>query len=324
MVSLTREQLDRFDQDGWLVVDDVFHPEVDLDPVMAEYEQVLDRLATELRSDGTISDLYAGLPFGERLTRVYADAGTVFAQNFDFSLPASAKENTPFWTGPAVFALLRHDGLLDAIESLIGPEIYSNPVQHVRLKPPEKLVPIDPKSGKPKLGATPWHQDNSVVTEDADRTETITVWFPLVDVTAEMGSLQVVPGSHRDGLLAHCPSKGPGGLHVPDRFFRPEDGVAVPMRRGSVLLMHRRTLHSSLPNSSDTVRFSLDLRYHPVGQPTGRSALPGFVARSRSRPETELRDPQRWTDLWLEARRALAHGVTPRFNRWDPDSPVCA
>jgi phytanoyl-CoA hydroxylase len=321
---LTRSQLDAFDRDGYVVVEEVFQPERDLDPLLAEYDQVLDRLARELHASGAVSETYAGLPFGERLTRIYAESGKVFAQYFDFSLPRGATEDTPFWTGPAVFDLLRHDGLLDAIESLIGGEIYSNPVQHVRLKPPEQLVPIDPVSGRPQLGATPWHQDNSVVTEDADRTETITAWFPLVDVTAEMGSLVVVPGSHKGGLLAHCPSKGPGGLHVPSRFFRPEDGVAVPMQRGSVLLMHRRTLHSSLPNSSDTVRFSLDLRYHPVGQPTGRSALPGFVARSRSRPETELRDPAIWTELWLEARRALAQGVPPKFNRWDANSPVCA
>ena len=45
--------------------------------------------------------------------------------------------DTPFWTGPAVFALLRNQAILDAVESLIGPEIYANPVQHVRIKPPE-------------------------------------------------------------------------------------------------------------------------------------------------------------------------------------------
>ena len=67
-----------------------------------------------------------------------------------------------------------------------------------------------------------------------------------------------------------------------------------------------------------------ELRYNPTGQPTGRGMFPGFVARSRSHPETELRDPEAWTAMWLEARRALADGEQPSFNRWDPASPACA
>jgi hypothetical protein len=89
--------------------------------------------------------------------------------------------------------------------------------------------------------------------------------------------------------------------------------------------MHRRTMHSSLPNRSDRVRWSFDLRYNPIGQPTGRPAFPGFVARSRREPSSELRDPNGWTELWHAARRRLAEAETaPKFNRWTADAPVCA
>ena len=50
------------------------------------------------------------------------------------------------WQGPAVFDVLTAPPLLDAVESIIGPEIYSNPTQHVRLKPPEALTPINPET----------------------------------------------------------------------------------------------------------------------------------------------------------------------------------
>jgi len=100
--------------------------------------------------------------------------------------------------------------------------------------------------------------------------------------------------------------------------------VPVPLKPGAALFMHRRTLHSSLPNESDHVRWSFDLRYNPIGQPTGRALMPGFIARSRSAPETELHDADVWTDLWREARRAMAEGDTPRFNRWDANALVCA
>ncbi len=56
--------------------------------------------------------------------------------------------------------------------------------------------------------------------------------------------------------------------------------------------MHKHTIHGSPPNVSDRIRWSLDLRSNPIGQPIGRPEFPGFVARSRLDPESELRDPE--------------------------------
>jgi phytanoyl-CoA hydroxylase len=329
MASLSAAQLEQFDRDGYLVVEDLLDPALDLDPVIAEYEQVLARLAHELVDRGEIADAYDDLAFSERLVKVYAEGGKVHAQYFDFSLPqAGITPETPFWTGPAVFATIRSPRILDAIESLIGPEIYSNPVQHVRLKPPEHLTPLDPATGQVQLGATPWHQDNGVILEEADETEIITVWFPLTDATIENGCLTVVPGSHRDGLLPHCPANAGNrsgfGVHIKEQHFAADAAVPLPMRRGAALFLTKRTIHASLSNTSDHVRFSFDLRYNPIGAPTGRGMFPGFVARSHEQPEAELRDSEVWTQLWLEARRALAKGEQPQFNRWDPYSLACA
>ena len=116
--------------------------------MIEEYAGVLDRLADELYESGEISSTYGDLPFSDRLTRIYAESGKVHAQYFDFSLPQkNVRADTPMWVGPAVFRLLRNEKLLDAVESLIGPEIYSNPVQHVRLKPPEHLCPGQRNNG---------------------------------------------------------------------------------------------------------------------------------------------------------------------------------
>ena len=128
MAHLTEEQLARIEEQGYLVVEGLFDPEQDLDPVIEEYAGVLDRLADELYENGEISSTYGDLTFGDRLTRIYAESGKVHAQYFDFSLPQkNVRADTPMWVGPAVFRLLRNEKLLDAVESLIGPEIYSNP-----------------------------------------------------------------------------------------------------------------------------------------------------------------------------------------------------
>jgi ectoine hydroxylase-related dioxygenase (phytanoyl-CoA dioxygenase family) len=323
MAALSEVQLAQFEEEGYLVVRGLFDPEEDLDPVVREYEEVLDRLAEELYGQGRIPSTYADLPFGPRLIRLCTESGQVHAQYFDFSLPQKGiRPDTPFWAGPAVFRTLCNDKLLDAVECFIGPEIYSNPIQHVRLKPPEHRVPKDPKTGQVQLGSTPWHQDNGVLLPTGDQSRILTVWFPLWDATPENGCLQVLPRTHRKGLLTHC--RRWNGLEIPDRFLRLDEGVVLPMQRGDVLFMTQFTCHGSLSNHSEEVRWSFDLRYNPIGQATGREQFPGFVARSRQHPESELRDPAAWHRLWQETRDRLATEGDPAYNRWGAEDKVCA
>lgn len=324
MSRLRSEQLEHFYEQGYLLVEGLLDPVADLDPLIAEYHGVLERLADELYAQGRIRERHAGLDFNERFLRICEESQDVHNQYFDFSLPkGGVQPDTPLWVGPAVFHILRNERLLDVVEQFIGPEIYSNPVQHVRLKPPEHRAPLDPDGGRIQLGITPWHQDNGVVTEDADDTEMLTVWFPLWDAPVESGCLEVIPRSHRVGLQRHCPS--PGGPRLIEEVLQREAAVAQPMRRGDVLFMTRHTQHASLPNLSERVRWSLDLRYNPVGQPTGRGLFPGFVARSRANPAGELRDARAWAQRWYDARAHMAAPdfVEQSFDRWDINHPAC-
>ncbi len=324
MGRLSNEQLDTFYGQGYLVVEGLLDPVVDLDPIIAEYHAVLDNLADELYAQGIIREKYTDLDFSERFLRICDESQNVHKQYFDFSLPkGGVKPDTPLWVGPAVFNALCNERLLDVVEQFIGPEIYSNPVQHVRLKPPEHRAPLDPDKGVIQLGITPWHQDNGAVTEDADETEMLTVWFPLWDAPVESGCLEVIPNSHSAGLQRHCPSFG--GPRIIEEVLEREAAVAQPMRRGDVLFMTRYTQHASLPNRSDSVRVSFDLRYNPIGQPTGREVFPGFVVRSRQNPASELHDARAWAQLWYDARARMAAPdfMDESYDRWDINHPSC-
>jgi phytanoyl-CoA hydroxylase len=161
------------------------------------------------------------------------------------------------------------------------------------------------------------------VLPEADEATILTVWLPLNEATVANGCLQVVPGSHQGALVPQCP--GPFGAEIPARLVEQDRALPLPMRAGSLLLMHQRTVHSSLDNSTaDQVRISLDLRYQPFGQPTGRPAFPAFIARSAEHPERVLHDAAVWNASWLEARAKLASGETPVFNRWQAGIGVCA
>jgi phytanoyl-CoA hydroxylase len=323
-MSLDSAQLDHFATYGYVPVHGLLDPSRDLEPVTEEYGDVLDRLASDLMTEGAIPETYAGQPFAERFMRIVAATGSAHSQYFDFSLPQTGIEaTTPMWTGPSVFALLTNSSLLDAVESILGGEIESNPVQHVRIKPPEGLVSRASAAGQHALNATSWHQDNGVITPDADESDILTVWIPLTTATVRHGCLQVMPGSHRGDILVHCPG-GPAGLEIPSSVLSREGAVAVPLARGDALFLHRRTAHASLPNLSDEIRWSFDLRYNPTGQATGRSAFPGFVARSRSNPSSELRDAEVWARMWADTRTRLSAAEPEKFNRWESDAPACA
>ena len=336
MGKLTNEQLSHFEEFGFLKVENLIDPEKIIDPIIEEYHGVLSNLADELYAEGKISSKYEDLPFGERITKIYSDSGENYNQFFDFSLPQTGiKEDTPFWTGPAIFNALMHESLLDAVESIIGKEIYSNPIQHVRIKVPDKHAPRD-ENGMIKFGTTPWHQDAGVATKEVDNTDMLTVWFPLMDANEENGCLQVVPGSHVGKVLTHCPGFNPKtgkkesilnggfGLSIPTTEFEDQNAMAVPMKKGDALFLTKKTVHSALPNISDAIRWSFDLRYQPIGQPTGRDIFPGFVARSLENPDQIIKDAETWDDLWHSTRDKLSKEEQFAFNRWDGDDIACA
>ncbi len=309
----------QFAQNGYVVVENLLDPQADIQPILDDYAVLLDRLAVRWYEEGKLPSAYADLPFHQRATAVISQISDAESYHLDISLPKLASYNaeTPIHTSAAVFKLLTHPRLLDVVELLIGGEIYSNPIQHARIKPPESAVPPG-APGNGYLSATPWHQDQGVITADADDTDILSVWIPITDATEENGCLCMIPGSHRDGLAPHC-------FEIPAKF-RDAYVTPVPMKAGSALFFHRLTKHSSLPNHSDDIRFSFDLRYSPVGLPTGRDEFPGFVARSRQQPETVLTDHRQWTALWEAARtRLIERGEVVFPSRWrGVAQPDCA
>src|SRR6185312_9673844 len=107
--------------------------------------------------------------------------------------------------------------------------------------------------------------------------------------------------------------------------FASGQAIALPMRAGSVLLLHKRIIHASLPNiTEDQVRLSFDLRYQPIGQPTGRPMFPGFILRSAAHPEQVVRDPAVWAQAWYDTRRRLAGQASTSLERWQAGVGVCA
>lgn len=322
MPALSSQQIAQFNEEGFLVVNDILDLEKDIQPLVSEYTQLLDDLCEVWLEQGLISETYAELPFEARLVELFK-RGCDYASYMDISLPlGSVKADSPIHLGDEVFKLITNPRLVSAVESLIGTEIYSNPIQHVRIKPPVKHIP-ERDDVSSLLTKTVWHQDQAVALPEADDSQVLTVWLAVTDATVENGCLQVVKGSHREDLTMHCPNRGP--FYIPDALIREEAVVATPVKKGGAVIMHSRLQHSSLDNTSEHFRWSFDLRYNPVGQATGRSVFPGFVVQSQKHPEQVIRKSADWAKLWLDTRERLAQKEDLNLNRWGHiNSELCA
>jgi phytanoyl-CoA hydroxylase len=326
MGTLTTDQIHELETEGYILVKGALDPKDDIDPVQAEFGDILDRLAHRLVREGKISRTYAELPFEDRFIAVAGESPEPLIPNFEIALPNGGfTAQTPINCGPATFNLLRSPRILDLMEPLIGGEIFCNPVQHTRIKLPP-AVHRESRSGN-LTDTTQWHQDQGVVLAEADRTQTITVWAAMTDADEENGCLIYEQRSHREGLGFHCPADAPNkkyAVGIPDEWIDQSRALPVPAQRGDVLIHLPLTKHGSLTNTSSRIRWSFDLRYHPVGQPTGRPMFPGFVARSRSHPETELRDHLAWKALWEDARTRILAGPRQPLHRWNTEAAACA
>ena len=316
---LTAEQKVFFEENGYLIVEDVLDQQTVVEPVRKEYAALLDDLYDGWFAEDRVSVPPDGLSFHDKLLIAYK-AKCDWFQPMDISLPAgNIESDTPMHFGPAVFDMVTDARLLDLVEDLIGPEITSNPIQHVRIKPPS--TDLHQGEIRAHITSTDWHQDRGVALEVADQTNMITIWCAISDATVENGCLQVIPRGHKDGMKPHCPK---AQTTIADGQIDKSKAQPLPVKSGGVIIVHPLTPHASLSNQTDGFRWSFDLRYNVKGEPTGRSFFPDFVARSKADPDSVLNDAGQWRGMWESARTILAKGPDVQVHRWAKDSPLCA
>ena len=278
MSGLTQQQLVFFREEGYLLVGDAIDPAV-FQPLRADLDGNIDAFARTALADGRLSDARADEPFERRLH--------VLALQLDDPAPllalGSGKQRTR-----GMFQIYAGPSLLDIVESVIGQEILAHPQFNIRAKRPYEDEAV-----------VPWHQDLGYLQPDADETFMVNFWIPLVDATRENGCMEVIAGSHRAPLLEHEQGMGPAGNFkgVIDEQLPDGDHVLCPVPVGGVLLTQHKTMHRSLPNVSDHIRWSLDLRYSHPDLPTGRQGVPGFIARSGRDPDSVCRSAEEWVRI---------------------------
>lgn len=112
------------------------------------------------------------------------------------------------------------------------------------------------------------------------------IWFPMVDAGADIGALQVIPGSHKIGLQASSTSGYQGGITVE---LKDEDFVQTEFNVGDILIFSAFLIHQSGNNITNNIRWSVQLRYNNLDEPTFIER--GYPMAYIYKPETELVTP---------------------------------
>ena len=279
MSGLTPDQLDFFRTQGYLLIEDVLDPSV-FDGLIGEIDAIVDRAAQQAHAAGQLTDLHADLSFPKRLAHIHdqlADPAPLLGQ-------VNGKLKTE-----GMFHILTQAALLDIVESVIGPEILAHPQFNLRAKLPNQDATV-----------VPWHQDLGYLQPDAEETFMVNFWIPLVDATPQNGCMEVIASSNRAPLIGHDHGLGPAANFkgIVDEYLPPGDEVSCPVKVGGVLLIQHKTIHRSIPNHSDHIRWSLDLRYSDPAQPSGRDGVPGFIARSQVDPSSVANSLDDWLALF--------------------------
>lgn len=151
---------------------------------------------------------------------------------------------------PWAYRLASHRNVLDAVESLIGPEILIDG-NLVFYKPPRDT------------GYASWHQDS--VYSGWHLTPSVSAWIALTASGPANGCMRVVPGSHKQGLLEHDNIHDPNLLNRRGERLRMDvdesQALDVVLEPGEMSLHHTNIVHGSNPNMSDGPRIGFIVRF---------------------------------------------------------------
>jgi len=105
----------------------------------------------------------------------------------------------------------------------------------------------------------PWHQDGGTFW-GLDRDPELQIWTALDDAPIAAGCVEVVAGSHRDGLATKL-----GGV-IPDDVVAARRPEATPLhvRAGEAILLHNHVWHRSAANTTGRTRRALSFCYLPA------------------------------------------------------------
>ena len=183
--------------------------------------------------------------------------------------------------------IIHHRALLDAVEDLIGPDILCWGTV-LFIKEPETPAFVS------------WHQDLTYTPIEPH--DGVTAWLALSPSNRESGCMQMLPGSHRHGVLRQTDTFHEDNILTRGQSIEDLDtsrAVELHLEPGQISLHHGRTVHGSQPNRSRDRRIGVAIQQYVP--PHVRERDGGGYARL-----VRGRDRYRHFRSWPRPRRDMA------------------
>ncbi|XP_019366161.1 PREDICTED: phytanoyl-CoA dioxygenase domain-containing protein 1 [Gavialis gangeticus] len=257
MAFVTEQQIQKFHEDGFLVLEEFFTTE-ECDAMRKQIHKIIADMEVpphcrtefstkeeqQLQAQGS-TDYF--LTSGDKI-RFFFEKG-VFDKKGEFLVP---KEKSVNKIGHA----------LHAYDPIFKQMTHSSKVQELGRKLSlEKPVVVQSMYifKQPGIGGevTP-HQDATFLyTEPLGRV--LGLWIALEDATQENGCLWFIPGSHTGGVTRRMVRAPPGSIPCvqflgSEQPYEDSQFIPVPISKGGLILIHGEVVHRSELNSSDSSR----------------------------------------------------------------------
>ncbi|HET7463514.1 MAG TPA: phytanoyl-CoA dioxygenase family protein [Longimicrobium sp.] len=179
------------------------------------------------------------------------------------------KVGAPFTRFPEFREVVASDAVLDIVAALIGPEVYLHS---------SKLMCKPARVGRRK----PWHQDWAYW-DDMDPRQ-LTMWCAVDPATRQNGCIELIPGSHRWGLIQH---EQLDDWQIRESRVEGADVRFAEMDPGDVLFMDVLTLHASGPNQSSEARLAALVNFDGTPRRSDQHSPYGSTVPLRARAATD-------------------------------------
>lgn len=197
---------------------------------------------------------------------------------------------------PAIAALWRSPALVGAVHKLKGwRSVAAHPIFNIR--------PKSPSARELNYGL---HQDPAFWGEAAAEIDVVAAWLPLVPVSEENGTLQLIRGSHRSSDLYQHFLSPDGALapFIPQESLPMGERVLAILNLGDAVFFSQRTVHGGCgPNLSQCVRWAVDLRWQSHEDPNFLTRRKDTVKLWDAATGPEAVDEAAWAAAWAEQER---------------------
>ncbi|MEM8855758.1 MAG: phytanoyl-CoA dioxygenase family protein [Pseudomonadota bacterium] len=190
--------------------------------------------------------------------------------------------------------IARTPAILDAVESLLGPDILLWGSSFFIKEPGTDAF-------------VSWHQDATYW--GLDGSDVVTAWVALADAPVESGAMRFWPTSHLKQQIDHRDTFADDNLLSRGQEIAvdvPEaEGIDVPLKAGEMSLHHVLLVHGSRPNESADRRIGFALRYIPTRLGQTKTRDYAMLVRGEDRYGHFAEEPAPTADL--DAAALAAH-----------------